>query len=102
MSPSLNVEFVMKKFIMIAGILIALVHMVVFVNKKRSSEEKLETKMVQNVAIQNFMMNPNPQTIDDLLPPELQTDPWVQSTVTRLNSEDTSYGLPDPIKISVI
>jgi len=66
----------MKKFIMIAGILIALVLMVVFVNKKRSSEEKLETKMVQNVAIQNFMMNPNPQTIDDLLPPELQTDPW--------------------------
>lgn len=66
----------MRKYLFIAGVIVGVVIITIFIGKKKSSEEKLNIKFVQNVAIQNIMTVPNPKTIDDLLPPELKMDPW--------------------------
>ncbi len=66
----------MRKYLFITGAVAGAVIITIFIGKKKSSEEKLNIKVVQNVAIQNCMTVPNPQTIDDLLPPELKMDPW--------------------------
>ncbi len=66
----------MRKYLTITGIIIAVVFVVIVVSKKKGAEKKFEIKLVQNTAIQNSVTTPSPKTLDDLLPPELQTDYW--------------------------